>query len=80
MPGAVIYVKLLNEGVDVWRPVDGLWQQGDVYRILSENEQPEDEEWEFLSGELVRCRETLLSGDFGRQVMVLVAFERVPAA
>jgi hypothetical protein len=67
-----IYIKLLDELVDVWRPVDAVWQKADVYRIISENPNSEDEQWEFRTGELVRSREARFSGgETG-----LVAFER----
>ena len=49
-----INVRLLGEGVEMWRPVRGLAEGGGVYRILSKPSQ--DEEWEFASGSTVRCR------------------------
>jgi hypothetical protein len=69
---AQIYVRLPNEGVDVWRPVDASHLQGDVYRINTESQHPQDEEWEFDAGELVHCRERTFSGG----TVGLVAFER----
>jgi hypothetical protein len=72
MSGARIYVRLLNEGVDVWRPVAASHLQGDVYQIGAENQRPEGEEWEFGAGELVRCRKRTFSGG----TVGLVAFER----
>jgi hypothetical protein len=68
-----IYVKLLNEVVDVWRPVDASWWREDVYQILSENHCPEGEAWEFSLGDLVRCRQRTFSGG----ATGLVAFERI---
>ena len=65
-----IYLYLLNEGTDVWRPVEAQHLGEDRYRILSENEEPDDEEWQFPSGAVVRCRQQRLSG--GDR---LVAFE-----
>jgi hypothetical protein len=50
-----IYVALLDEGTDVWRPVQAKSLHGDVYRIVSENTDRQDEHWEFSTGELVRC-------------------------
>ncbi|MGC4029015.1 MAG: hypothetical protein QM696_09105 [Steroidobacteraceae bacterium] len=50
-----IYVRLLNEGVDVWRPVQALRRAGGVFLIVSKNDDPELEDWEFPSGSLVRC-------------------------
>jgi hypothetical protein len=65
-----VYVRLVDEGVDVWRPVRAVHEADDVYRIVS---QPvEGERWEFPSGSRVRCRSQMLSdGD------ELVAFEAV---
>lgn len=65
-----IFVYLLNEGTDVWRPVEAQHLGEDRYRILSKNVDPEDEAWQFPSGAVVRCRQQKLSkGDR------LVAFE-----
>lgn len=54
-----VYVRLLDEGVDVWRPVRGLHQVDDVYLLLSEP--VEGEEWEFPSQSSVRCRSKTFS-------------------
>jgi hypothetical protein len=48
-----IYVKLTDEVVDVWRPVEAEHLQGDIYRI---SDQPYDrlaEPWEFEPGDIV---------------------------
>ncbi len=50
-----IYVYLEDEGTDVWRPVLAIPLGNDCYKILSEHEDPEDEHWQFLTGETVRC-------------------------
>jgi hypothetical protein len=68
-----IYVALLDEGTEVYRPVAAIWHEDDVYEIVSENRDPEDEHWRFSAGDLVRCRERTFSGG----VSGLVAFERV---
>jgi hypothetical protein len=50
-----IFVGLLGEGVDVWRPVQAEHVQGNVYRI---KEQPYDrtvETWQFEPGDAVVC-------------------------
>jgi hypothetical protein len=66
-----LYVRLLDEGVEVWRPVRGIHWADDVYRILSEPR--EGERWEFASGTAVRCRpQTFPDGE-----EQLVAFEAV---
>jgi hypothetical protein len=65
-----VYVSLLDEGVDVWRPVSAEQVGEDTYRIIGEAPDPDDEKWEFLPGQLVRCRmQQLYEGEF------LVAYE-----
>ena len=60
-----VYVSLLDEGVDVWRPVSAEHIKDDVYRIVGNPPDPEDEKWEFLPGQLVRCRmQQLFEGEF----------------
>jgi hypothetical protein len=36
-----IYVRLLDEGTDVWRPVQAMQINRDTFRIVSENSHPE---------------------------------------
>lgn len=57
-----IYVYLLNEGTDVWRPVDAVHIAGDSYRIVGNNPNPDDEQWEFTTGQVVSCEVRELSG------------------
>ena len=58
-----IYVNVLNEGVFVVRPADAIEISPNVYRILESNiYNPEDEDWEFLPGTTVECREELREG------------------
>lgn len=47
-----IYVRLLDEGVDVWRPVQATRVSAATYR-LSEAPVPEDEAWSFQPGDTV---------------------------
>ena len=72
---ATIYIYLKNEGTDVWRPVQAEPVSGNAYRIVSVNTDLEDEEWEFDTGELVRCESRVFSG--GKTG--LVAVERLSA-
>ena len=65
-----IYVALLNEGTDCWRPVRAEVVSEGLFRIT--DSQPEDEEWEFRPGEIVRCREAAFQD--GER---LVAFESI---
>ena len=61
MPHQTIYVALLDEGVDVWRPVQAERVRTGVFRILPMNPDPEDERWEFPPGSVVRCEEREVS-------------------
>jgi hypothetical protein len=70
-----VYVALLDEGVDVWRPVQAEHVGGDLYRLMGE--QPDDEAWSFAIGDLVKCKERTLSGDGGQSKPVLVAYEKL---
>ena len=63
-----IYVPLLDEGTDVWRPASAEHIRDDFYRITGET--PEDETWKFSRGQVVRCRQQVLSG-----ATCLVAYE-----
>ncbi len=66
-----VYVCLLDEGTDVWRPVAAEHIRDDIYRLVGE---PPDhtETWQFQTGQSVRCKQRLLSGG-----TCLVAYERV---
>lgn len=57
MASTTIYVGLLDEGTDVWRPVKAEPLGNDLYRIDPETEIPGDEQWQFGPGDTVRCRE-----------------------
>ncbi len=67
-----IYVYLLDEGTDVWRPVEAVHLGDDRYRIMSVKADRSDEHWQFSTGDIVRCSSRVLSGG-----PALVAHERV---
>ncbi len=50
-----IYVRLLDEGVEVRRPVRAEHVGGDVYRIVDQPYERDEETWEFEPGDVVRC-------------------------
>jgi len=55
MSGALtIYVALLDEGSDCWRPVDAEHVDRDLYKIVEAV--PEDERWQFKTGNIIRCQ------------------------
>jgi hypothetical protein len=50
---ATIYVELLGEGVEVWRPVTALVERNGIFRLP--DEQPDGERWAFPQGSRVVC-------------------------
>jgi hypothetical protein len=60
---ATVYVALLEEGVELWRPVQAEHVAGDLDCITET--QPGDEAWPFAVGDVVRCKERTLGGDWG---------------
>jgi hypothetical protein len=50
-----IYVALLDEGTDVWRPVQAEHLSSNVYRILSQSYDRQIESWQFEPGDVVLC-------------------------
>jgi hypothetical protein len=56
-----IYLKLRDEGTDVWRPVEAEAVGSSLYRILSPA--PEDEEWPAAQNDIVECERRTLSGE-----------------
>ena len=59
MPEQTVYVELLDEGVDSWRPVRAMKEGPGVFRL--HGEPPDDERWAFEPGSLVRCEQRQLS-------------------
>jgi hypothetical protein len=58
-----IYVALMDAGADAWHPVVAVPRAGDLFLILSKNDDPEAEHWQFSSGSLVRCEPRLIGGN-----------------
>ncbi len=50
-----IYVALLDEGVEVWRPVQAERVGGNTYRILGQPYDRSIETWQFEPGDVVFC-------------------------
>ena len=51
---ATVHVALIEESVDVWRPVEAIPEGESIYR-LADVPMPDGEVWEFGPGALVRC-------------------------
>ena len=50
-----ILVSLLNDGVDVWRPILARRVRSDIFRIVDQPYDREIEKWQFEPGDLVVC-------------------------
>jgi hypothetical protein len=70
MATVTIYVQLLDEDVECWRPVEASNEGYGRYRIVSPNPDPDIERWPFASGALVTCERRRLSDG---EVLVAVA-------
>jgi hypothetical protein len=59
---ATIYLALLDEGVDVWRPVQAERVGDDTYRILNQPYDRSIETWQYEPGDVVLCEIVESSG------------------
>jgi len=50
-----IFVRLLDEDVDVWCPVRADHLGGDIYRIIEQKYDRHTEKWQFEPGDQVVC-------------------------
>lgn len=58
-----IYVYLLNEGTDVWRPTQARRVAGMRFEVLATTDyDPEIEVWQFEPGCVVECEERVIGG------------------
>jgi hypothetical protein len=57
-----IFVSLLDEAVDVWRPVEAERLDDNVYRIVDQPYNHEVETWQFEPGDEVVCEPTESGG------------------
>ena len=69
----IIYIPLINEGTFVLRPTKAEKINDDIYRILDiEKYDPEDENWKFPPGTIVRCEKEMRNG-----ILLLIAKEKI---
>jgi hypothetical protein len=61
---STVYVRLLDEGTEVFRPVPSIWKYGSRY-LLEGKEllESNDEHWEFPPGSIVEVELKQLSGE-----------------
>ena len=72
-----IYVALLDEGVDVWRPVAARRLSSGRYLILDQDYDRAIERWQFEPGTVVSCR---ARDRDGRQILIATEAARQTAA
>jgi hypothetical protein len=61
-----VFVALLGEGVDVWRPVQARPLGGGLFRIVGVDADVSDESWQFPVGAIVTCaRKQFANGQIG---------------
>jgi hypothetical protein len=61
-----IFIALLDEGTDVWRPVEAIRVGNGVYEIPADISIPADEHWPFSPGQVVACEaRKFADGTFG---------------
>lgn len=65
-----IHIHLTDEGTDVWRPIEAIRLDEELFRIPEDTIVPSDENWEFLPGAVVRCEHRVLSHE-----VLLIAVE-----
>ncbi len=54
MKTQIVYVKLMDEGIDVWRPVESsLVAEPNIFRLANTDSSTEGGTWEFRPGSLV---------------------------
>ncbi len=59
----LVYVRLLNEGTNVYRPVEAALVGGGIVKLVaSPDYDSEDEEWQFKPGSVVVLKEQILEG------------------
>jgi hypothetical protein len=63
MPSREVFVRLLNEGTDVWRPTNGEVVTPSTVRLSATPDyDSDDEQWEFLPGTVVECEQRMFQG------------------
>lgn len=59
---STIYIALLDEKIDVWRPVLAEHIRENLYRILDQRYDRDTEHWQFEPGDIVLCETVELDG------------------
>ena len=61
-----VYVELLDEGTQCWRPTSAVKVSGNVFVLTNENHDPDTEKWSVLPGSLITIeQQQTTNGSFG---------------
>lgn len=71
-----IYMPLVSEGTDCWRPVRAVQIDADIFEVAEEV--PETESWAFAAFSRVRCRDKVFADGQVGQVVFAYAIESHP--
>ena len=67
-----IYIPLLDEGTDVFRPAKGRKIEDMVYEVIEPDDyDSDDEKWKFPPGSIVKCQREVR----GEKVAIIVAIK-----
>lgn len=73
----IVYVQLMDEGTRVYRPAPARFLSPTTAKLLIHSHyDPEDEEWEFKPGSIVKIAQKTLSGGERLVAVDLVSGER----
>ena len=75
-----IYILLLDEGIDVWRPVEAEKLGENTYKIIEDDQKAFNnslEEWEFKMNDIVKCEYKTLTKGRDEKYNILVAVEKL---
>lgn len=70
-----VYVRLLDEGVGVWRPVEAARTETG-FEILATDHDPDAETWEFVPGQVVHVESRSIGGQSVLAAVCLAAHRR----
>jgi hypothetical protein len=73
MVSTIIYVYLIDEGVDVWRPVQATQISSELFQIDPNAVVLDSERWQFQPGQTVRCRWRMFETGEGFEAFELVS-------
>lgn len=68
-----LYIRLIRPEGGLWRPVEGVKVSETDYRVVSDISDPENQTWEFNTGDVVRCQNHV----FADGATGLIAVEKI---